>query len=149
MLWLCLLCPRLCRVTSNCPWSCEKRQAQKWFGLWAQHLWLYHLFKKRTIGWCVIKHPQSSVNHTFYLYLGCSAGVFWARVRIFILGQRVGFGKCGGLRWRKICQQSRSEVQKWAINPLPVKDPNYNSRWQHQKPGLSSVPFQNNACIAS
>ena len=25
---------------------------------------------------------------------------------------------------------------------------NYNPRWRHRKPGLSSVPFQNNACTA-
>ena len=40
--------------------------------------------------------------------LACSAGVFWARVHIFLLGFHLRFGNCGGLGRGNICRGSRS-----------------------------------------
>ena len=42
------------------------------------------------------------------LYIACSAGVFWARVHIFLLGFHLRFGNCGGLGRGNICRGSRS-----------------------------------------
>ena len=45
---------------------------------------------------------------------------------------------------------SRREVEKWPplYQPSTGQASNYNPRWRHLKPGLSSVTFQNNTCTA-
>ena len=51
---------------------------------------------------------QGQSSHESSQKLACSAGVFWARVHIFLLGFHLRFGNCGGLGRENICRGSRS-----------------------------------------
>jgi len=39
-------------------------------------------------------------------------------------------------------------VEDWGEEIFAGQASNYNPRWRHQKPDLSSIPLQNNACNA-
>ena len=68
--------------------------------------------------------------------------IFGAWVHMLVSGRHFGLWRVG----------ARDKLTGHPQPPLPQpftgQASNYNPRWPHRKPGLSSVPFQNNACTA-
>ena len=113
--------------------------------------WKFHVFSYIFLSILI----SCSWRHNYWFRsLQCSCNLS-VHVYIFVLCHHLGLGKCGGLGWRKICQESMCEVEKVGKrgrerkNSCNIRPPphlftippsiKYTPRWQHS---LSSVLFQ-------
>lgn len=102
--------------------------------------------------------------HELSFVVACSAGVFWARectfsyldtvldlVTVEDWGEEI-FAEGVGVKWKNEPVGRGGEVISSAPPPTPTtltgQVSNYDPRWRHRKPDLSSVPLQNNGCTA-
>ena len=70
--------------------------------------WKFHVFSYIFLSILI----SCSWRHNYWFRsLQCSCNLS-VHVYIFVLCHHLGLGKCGGLGWRKICQESMCEVEK-------------------------------------